>query len=144
MSFVLQPLKIAPSLLAADFTRLAEEVRAVEQAGADWLHLDIMDGHFVPNLTIGPPVVASIRRVTRLPLDVHLMIDEPARYVEPFIRSGANHVTSHVEAPGVAEPQQFSAVIHEIRQRGATVGISLKPGTPVERPEAPVGAGGPG
>ena len=135
MGLVLQPLKIAPSLLAADFARLAEEVQAVEAAGADWLHLDVMDGHFVPNLTIGPSVVASIRQVTQLPLDVHLMIDDPAAYVEPFVRAGANHITFHIEAPGVAAPDRLSAVIREIRQRGATVGISLKPATPVERLE---------
>ena len=124
--------KVAPSLLAADFSRLAEEVRAVEAAGADWLHLDIMDGHFVPNLTIGPPVVACIRDATTLPLDVHLMIDDPAAYVGPFLQAGANHITFHLEAPGVAQPAALRAVVQAIRQGGATVGLSVKPATPVE------------
>ena len=133
MSLMLRPIKIAPSLLAADFSRLAEEVQSVEAAGADWLHLDVMDGHFVPNLTIGPSVVASIRRVTRLPLDVHLMIDDPGTYVAPFIEAGAQHITCHIEAPGVADAARLSSLVQEIRRRGTTVGISLKPATPVER-----------
>jgi len=128
-----QTVKIAPSLLAADFGRLAEEVRAVEAAGADWLHLDVMDGHFVPNLTIGPPIVRCIRKVTRLPLDVHLMIDDPGTYLAPFIDAGATHVTCHLEAPAVAQPQALEAVLAEIRRRGATAGVSIKPATPVER-----------
>ena len=125
--------KIAPSLLAADFSRLAEEVRAVEAAGADWLHLDVMDGHFVPNLTIGPVITAAIRKVTKLPLDVHLMIDDPARYLGPFLDAGANHVTVHVEAPGVAGAGALEAVLAQMHQRGAQAGVSLKPSTPVQQ-----------
>src|SRR6185436_6300825 len=90
--------KIAPSILSADFARLGEEIAAVEAAGADWLHVDVMDGMFVPNITIGPPVVKAIRRVTKLPLDVHLMIEKPERYVEAFASAGADTITVHVEA----------------------------------------------
>ena len=126
-------IKVAPSLLAADFGRLAEEVRAVEEAGADWLHLDVMDGRFVPNLTIGPSIVQCIRKATRLPLDVHLMIDDPGKYLAPFIDAGAAHVTCHLEAPAVAPPHALDAVLAEIHRRGATAGVSVKPATPVER-----------
>src|SRR6266705_5685383 len=90
--------QIAPSILAADFARLGEEIARVEAAGADLLHIDVMDGHFVPNLTIGPPVIKSIRKRTRLPLDVHLMIEEPERYIETYVRAGADLVTVHFEA----------------------------------------------
>src|SRR6516164_4633873 len=89
---------IAPSILSADFARLGEEIAAVEAAGADWLHVDVMDGMFVPNITIGPPVVKAVRRVTKLPLDVHLMIEKPERYVEAFAEAGADTITIHVEA----------------------------------------------
>src|SRR5450432_536578 len=92
------PIRIAPSILSADFGRLAEEVRAVEEAGADWIHVDVMDGRFVPNLTIGPLVVRAVRRATRLPLDVHLMIVEPERYVDEFRAAGADWISVHVEA----------------------------------------------
>ncbi len=118
---------IAPSLLSADFSRLAEEVRDVEKAGCDALHIDVMDGHFVPNLTIGPLVVAAIRKVTKLPLDVHLMIDQPSRYVAEFRKAGADWITVHVEAE-----KDVLGVLRMIRASGAKTGISLRPKTPVE------------
>src|SRR6478609_5383472 len=93
-----RPIRIAPSVLSADFGRLAEEVRAIEAAGADYVHVDVMDGRFVPNLTIGPVVVAAIRKATKLPLDVHLMIEDPDRYVDDFARAGAVLISVHVEA----------------------------------------------
>ncbi len=117
---------IAPSLLSADFARLAEEVAAVEAAGADWLHVDVMDGHFVPNLTIGAPVVKSLKAVATKPLDVHLMIDTPERYVADFHKAGAAYLTIHVEA--TKDP---SAVLKDIRQRGMKAGITLRPATPL-------------
>src|SRR3989338_218442 len=92
------PVRVAPSLLSCDFTRLQEEIGEVERAGCDWLHLDVMDGHFVPNLTIGPVVVSWIRKCTRLPLDVHLMIENPDQYLEAFRKAGADWITVHVEA----------------------------------------------
>ena len=118
---------IAPSLLSANFAHLADEIREVEKAGCDALHVDVMDGHFVPNLTIGPVVVKAIRKVTKLPLDVHLMIDEPSRYIEDFRKAGSDWITIHVEAE--KEPQKC---LREIKKLGAKAGISLKPGTPVE------------
>jgi ribulose-phosphate 3-epimerase len=117
---------IGPSLLACDFGRLAEEVRRVEEAGARLLHLDVMDGHFVPNLSFGLPIVEAVRRATRLPLDVHLMISEPARYVEAFRQAGADLLTIHIEA--VPEPR---ALLRQIRQLGAGAGLSLNPPTPI-------------
>ena len=117
---------IAPSILSADFSRLGEEVRAVDAAGADWIHLDVMDGHFVPNLSFGFPVLAAIRRATRLPLDVHLMISEPARYVEEFRHAGADLMTIHIEA--VPQPRPL---LRQIRALGAAAGLSLNPSTPV-------------
>jgi len=119
-------IQIAPSLLSADFSRLAEEVRDVERAGCDVLHIDVMDGHFVPNLTIGPLVVAAIRQVTKLPLDVHLMIEEPERYIAHFIQLGASILTFHVEAT-----HHVNRVIQLIKQSGVKAGISLNPHTPV-------------
>ena len=118
---------IAPSLLAADFARLADEVRRVEDAGAKVLHVDVMDGHFVPNISIGVPVVASLRKVTKLPLDVHLMISDPARYAQPFIDAGADTLLFHIEA--VPQPE---ALLESIRSKGAAPGLVLNPGTPVE------------
>ncbi len=118
---------IAPSLLSADFSRLAEEVRDVENAGCDALHIDVMDGSFVPNITIGPLVVAAVHRVTELPLDVHLMIDTPSRYVAEFRKAGADWITVHVEAE-----KDIHGVLRMIRESGAKTGLSLRPKTPVE------------
>src|SRR5512147_719394 len=97
-NFMTKKLKVAPSILSADFSRLGEEIKAVEAAGADLIHVDVMDGHFVPNITIGPLVVAAARKVTKLPLDVHLMIDNPERYIADFAKAGADYLTVHVEA----------------------------------------------
>jgi ribulose-phosphate 3-epimerase len=116
---------IAPSLLACDFAHLADEVRALERGGARLLHLDVMDGHFVPNLTYGPVVVESLRKVTDLPLDAHLMIAEPEKYLDDFIEAGCDMVTFHVEA--VAEP---AALLARLQEADAVAGISLKPATP--------------
>ena len=120
-------MKIAPSILSADFAALGEAIARVEAAGADLLHVDVMDGHFVPNLTIGPPVIESIRKRTRLPLDVHLMIEEPERWVETYIKSGADCVTVHVEASAHLE-----RTLTLIREAGARSGVALNPSTPPE------------
>jgi len=120
--------RIAPSILSADFGRLADEVRAVTEAGADLIHVDVMDGHFVPPITIGSLVVEAIRRATPLPLDVHLMIDEPGRQIEEFVRAGADGLTVHVEAPG-----DTAAVLTAIRKAGVRPGLALNPPTPLER-----------
>ena len=117
--------KIAPSILAADFTRLAEAIQSAEAAGADYIHVDVMDGHFVPNISIGPPVVRSVRRVTELPLDVHLMISDPMRYVPAFAEAGADGLTVHIEATPHAH-----RVLQQIRSLGVRPGISLNPATP--------------
>jgi ribulose-phosphate 3-epimerase len=118
--------KIAPSILSADFGRLAEEIKAVEEAGADWIHLDIMDGHFVPNLTIGPPVVRALRKATSLPLDVHLMIENPDRYLDAFIDAGSDILTVHVEAV-----THLQRTMEYIRGRNIMAGIALNPSTPL-------------
>ena len=123
---------VAPSLLACDFGRLAEEVRKVEEAGADWLHVDVMDGHFVPNLTIGPAVVEAIRRAARIPLDVHLMLNHPEQYVKPFLEAGAHYLTVHVEAPGLRSEGLLFKTLETIRQGGARAGLSLRPRTSAE------------
>ena len=120
---------VAPSLLACDFGRLEEEVRHIEEAGADWLHVDVMDGHFVPNITIGPVVVEALRRVSHVPLDVHLMIQEPQRYVRSFLDAGAHSLTAHIEAPGVRNPVILERMLKEIHRAGARAGLSLRPGT---------------
>ena len=117
---------IAPSVLSADFGRLAEEVSAAEAAGADWLHLDVMDGHFVPNLSMGPDVVKAIRRATTIPLDVHMMVSDPGRYAPRFIEAGADWVSIHHEA--CPEPRE---VIADIRTRGARPSLAVSPDTPV-------------
>lgn len=118
-------IQIAPSILAADFVNLEQEIRTVQTA--DYLHIDVMDGTFVPNISVGLPVVAAIRRVTALPLDVHLMIQKPLRYVERFIQAGADLLTVHIEAD---TPEQITAALQRIRALGRRASLSLKPGTP--------------
>lgn len=120
--------RIAPSLLSADFGRLAEEVRRVEEAGADWLHLDVMDGHFVPNLTIGLPVVEALKRVARVPLDVHIMISNPLDYARRYVEAGAAGLTFHLEA--TREP---GAVVDAVLAAGGRPAMAINPDTPVER-----------
>ncbi len=118
--------KIAASILSADFGRISEEVKAVETAGADWIHIDVMDGHFVPNITVGPRVVEAIRKATSLPLDVHLMIEKPQRYLEEFAAAGADWLTIHAEAT-----LHIHRAIQKIRELGAKAGIALNPATPL-------------
>ena len=123
---MIRPLLIAPSILAADFAALGDEIAAAERGGADLIHVDIMDGHFVPNLTMGPPVVRSLKRVAKVPLDVHLMIEEPERYAEDFVRAGAAMISVHVEAlPNLHRTIQF------IKSLGARAGVAINPATPV-------------
>src|SRR5271165_3404264 len=119
-------IEIVPSILSADFARLSEEIARVERGGATMLHLDVMDGHFVPNITIGPPVVESIRKSTRLHLDVHLMIENPERYVTDFVHAGANSVLVHYEAA-----RHLDGTLGMIRAAGAMAGVVLNPATPV-------------
>ncbi|MEI6084265.1 MAG: ribulose-phosphate 3-epimerase [Verrucomicrobiota bacterium] len=119
---------IAPSILAADFGRFAEEAKRAELAGGDWLHCDVMDGHFVPNISFGPDVIAALRRATNVPLDVHLMIERPDLYVERFIEAGADYVIVHVEAK-----HDVAQTLALIRRRGKKAGLSLNPPTPVEK-----------
>lgn len=119
--------EIAPSILSADFARLADEIAVVASAGVQMLHLDVMDGHFVPNITIGPPVVAQLRKHSDLFFDSHLMISEPARYIEAFAKAGVNNITFHIEVTD--EPERIVDQIHEL---GCTAGITLNPETPVE------------
>ena len=118
--------KIAPSILAADFSKLGDEVKAVEQAGADWIHIDVMDGHFVPNITVGPMVVEAIRKVTRLPLDVHLMIADADRYIKDFAQAGADILTVHVEAC-----PHLHRTIQHIKDQKVRAGVVLNPATPL-------------
>jgi ribulose-phosphate 3-epimerase len=120
--------RICPSILSADFTKLPEEIARVERAGADFLHVDIMDGQFVPNLTFGPMVVEALRRTTRIPLDVHLMIVEPLRFLDAFARAGADHLIVHAET--VHDPRE---AVRAIRAKGLRAGVTVKPGTPIER-----------
>jgi ribulose-phosphate 3-epimerase len=119
---------IAPSILSADFTHLASEIEDVERAGCDFIHVDVMDGHFVPNLTIGPVVVKWMRKATKLPLDVHLMIEEPERYIDDFKRAGADWLTVHYEACN----SDLGGTIQKIKRAGLKCGVSLKPGTAAE------------
>jgi ribulose-phosphate 3-epimerase len=119
-------MKISPSILSADFACLAKEVRAVEEHGADYIHVDVMDGRFVPNITIGPFVVEAVKKITKVPLDVHLMIEEPERYVEAFVKAGSDVVTVHAEAT-----KHLNAVLASIRKLGAKAGVSINPATPV-------------
>jgi ribulose-phosphate 3-epimerase len=118
--------RIAPSILSADFARLADAIAQIEAGGADFVHVDVMDGHFVPNITIGPPVVAALKRVTKLPLDVHLMITDPDRYLEAFVQAGASMLTVHAEVL----PHLHRTLTH-IRSLGAKAGVAINPSTPV-------------
>ena len=117
---------ISPSILSADFANLEKDIKTVENAGADWIHIDVMDGHFVPNITIGVPVVKSIRKVTPLPLDVHLMIENPDKYIEPFAAAGADILTFHYEA---VNNSQIIEIIKQIHSYGIKAGLSIKPKT---------------
>jgi len=128
------PIRIAPSLLSCDFGRLAEEVRAAEAAGADWIHFDVMDGRFVPNITVGPLVVEAVRKVTKLPIDVHLMIVEPERYVEAFARAGADVISVHAEAS-----PHLHRTLQAIRAAGARPAVALNPSTGLEAVEYVLG-----
>jgi ribulose-phosphate 3-epimerase len=119
--------KIAPSILSADFSKLGSEIKEVEKGGADFIHVDVMDGHFVPNITIGPLIVEAIRPVTKLPLDVHLMIENPDQYIEAFAKAGADYITVHVEAC-----RHLHRTIHYIKSFGVKAGVVLNPATPVE------------
>nr|BFD60310.1 ribulose-phosphate 3-epimerase [Bdellovibrio sp. CKG001] len=119
---------VAPSILSADFANLEKEIKAITEAGADWVHVDVMDGRFVPNITIGIPVVKSLKKVSSLPLDVHLMIEEPERYVEDFIKAGSDYLTIHVEST-----KDAAGTLRKIRELGAKAGITLRPRTPVEQ-----------
>lgn len=117
---------IAPSILSADFNRLGEEVQAVEAAGADWIHADVMDGHFVPNITFGPLVVAAVRKITRLPIDVHLMIESPDRYIQAFAEAGADWISVQVETC-----PHLNRTVQQIKESGAKAGVVLNPSTPL-------------
>jgi ribulose-phosphate 3-epimerase len=123
----ISPVLIAPSILSADLAHLGDEVRAVEAAGADWIHVDVMDGRFVPNITFGMPVLKSVRKVTKLPLDVHLMIVEPERYIEAFAEAGADHITVQLEAC-----IHLDRVLASIRDVGCRAGVALNPATPLD------------
>ena len=122
----MKTIKISPSILSADFTRLGEEIKAVEEAGADYIHIDVMDGHFVPNITIGPLIVKAARKVTKLPLDVHLMIENPENYIDEFISAGSDIITVHAEAC-----RHLHSTVAMIKKAGIKAGISLNPATPL-------------
>jgi ribulose-phosphate 3-epimerase len=123
-------IKIAPSILSADFSCLGREVKKVERAGADLIHIDVMDGHFVPNITIGPVVVKYLRRITDLPLDVHLMIESPERYIDDFIRAGSDMITVHIETISKSKIKKQKA---KLKAKGVKLGISLNPATPLSK-----------
>jgi ribulose-phosphate 3-epimerase len=131
---VAQRVSMAPSILSADFTRLGDAVALCEAAGAEWIHVDVMDGHFVPNLTIGPPVIKALKRITSVPLDVHLMISNPEETVRWYLDAGADLVTVHAEAC-----RDLPAILREIRAAGAKAGVSIKPGTPVDTVSSVIG-----
>lgn len=118
--------KIAPSILSADFLRLGDEIKAAESAGIDLFHIDVMDGHFVPNITIGPAIVKAIKGITKIPLDVHLMIDQPEKYIDDFIKAGADYLTVHIEAS-----VHLHRMVSFIKENGIKAGVSLNPATPV-------------
>lgn len=118
--------KIAPSILSADFTKLGEEIKAVEEAGADYIHIDVMDGHFVPNITVGPMIVKAVRRATDLPLDVHLMIENPQMYIDDFVKAGSDLITVHVETV-----THLHRLLGVIRDAGVKAGAALNPATPL-------------
>jgi len=126
--------RIAPSILSADLSRLGDEVKEVEEAGADLIHVDVMDGHFVPNLSVGLPVVKALKEVTKLPLDVHLMIEEPDRYLEEFVKAGASILSVHLEAS-----KHIHRTLERIRELGVMVGVALNPGTPLGMLEEVIG-----
>jgi ribulose-phosphate 3-epimerase len=121
---------IAPSILSADGSRLSEEIAAIEKAGADWIHIDVMDGHFVPNITMGPAIISTLRKTTKLPFDVHLMIENPERYIESFAQAGADIITVHVEATN-----HLHRTIDMIKKLGREAGVSLNPATPLTQIE---------
>ncbi len=129
-----RPVRIAPSILSADFARLADEVAAVERAGADFLHVDVMDGHFVPNLTVGPPIVEALRKVTKLPLDVHLMMTNADSFIAEFADAGADYLTVHVEAC-----PHLHRTVQSIKERGVKAGVTLNPATSLKSLEEIVG-----
>ena len=122
--------KIAPSILSADFSKLGEEILAIEAAGADWIHIDVMDGHFVPNITIGPGPLKSLRKITKLPFDVHLMIENPDQYIDSFVAAGSDIITVHVEAV-----RHLHRTIAQIKEKGIKAGVSLNPATPLVQVE---------
>lgn len=127
----MRPIKIAPSILSADFSRLKDEIQAVEAAGADWLHVDVMDGHFVPNITLGPVIVEWVRKVTTVPVDVHLMITDPDKYAPEFIKAGANWVSVH---PETCRPDPH-ATLNKIRELGARPSVAVNPDVPLSTVE---------